>query len=36
MKAITPPELMPPFQNMAAGGTFPIVQTKLVIATSGR
>src|SRR6266508_6418079 len=35
MKAITPPKLMPPFQRTAANGTFPIEQTKLMIATTG-
>src|SRR5919197_2254577 len=33
--ARTPPKLIPPFQRIAASGTFPIEQTKLRIATAG-
>ena len=35
MNAITPPKLMPPFHSAAAIGTFPIEQTKLMIAMNG-
>ena len=35
MKLITPPKLIPPCQSAAASGTFPIEQTKLIIAMNG-
>src|SRR6266511_2567521 len=35
MNASTPPKEMPPFQRIAARGTFPIEQTNEMIATRG-
>ena len=35
MNATTPPKLIPPFHSTTASGTFPIEQTKEMIATTG-
>ena len=35
MKAMTPPNEIPPFHNDAASGTLPMEQTKLMIAMNG-
>ena len=35
MNEITPPKEMPPFHREAASGTFPIEQTKLMMAMNG-
>ena len=35
MNEITPPKEMPPFQRDAARGTFPMEQTKLMMAMNG-
>src|ERR1700704_4398649 len=35
MNAITPPKLLPPFQRIAASGTFPTEHTKDSIAMMG-
>ena len=35
MNEITPPKEMPPFHSAAARGTFPMEQTKLMMAMNG-